>query len=87
MGKCLGALVKVKNQINEDKLAIHYTPLNFCYAHWPRPSSSNMVSPLAQGRCKETRAIVLWTTDWQKLFKGLMHISGRHFGIKIISYL
>jgi len=76
MGKSSGALIKIKNQISQDKLAIHYTPLNFCYAHLPRPSSSNMVSPLIQGRWKETRAIVLWTTDWQKMFKGLMHISG-----------
>jgi len=76
MGKYSGALVKVKNQISLHKLDILYTPLNICYAHLPRPSSPNMVSPLTQGRWKETRAILLWTTDWPKMFKGLMHISG-----------
>jgi len=76
MGKYSGALVKVKNQISQDKLAILYTLLNFRYAHLWRPSSPNMVSPLTHGRWKEKRAIVLWATDCPKMFKGLMHIFG-----------
>jgi hypothetical protein len=49
MGKSSRALVKVKNQISQDKLAILYTPLNFCYAHLPRPSSPNTDSREMKG--------------------------------------
>jgi hypothetical protein len=47
-----GTPVKVKNQISQGKLAILYTPLNFCYTKLPRPLNSNMVFPLTQERWK-----------------------------------